>query len=425
MAGCKHRKSSRTESGGKILLNQQADAHLNLDWLIIGGGIHGVHMAARLIGDVGVAPDQIRIVDPGVRLLARWRTLTETTGMRHLRSPAVHHLDLAPWSLRRFAKKSGNRKRGTFTPPFDRPNLELFNRHCDLVIQTFGLEELHVRSLARTCSIDSDCLNVELSCGQRITTQNVVLAIGASDQPRYPDWAPKTDPRINHVFDPAFDGWLTEPQTVALFGGGISAAQIAIRLTKEGHRVHLVSRHPLRKHQFDSEPGWLGPKFMKGFGRVTDYDRRRAIIAEARHTGSVPPDVFRALRRAIACDQLDWHEAEVEHFDAQSDGITLRLNTGECFEPQQVLLATGFTSCRPGGALVDEMISAASLPIATCGYPIIDSALRWHPRVYLSGPLAELELGPVSRNIAGARRAGDRIVDALLSSQNSLQQKAS
>jgi hypothetical protein len=46
---------------------------------------------------------------------------------------------------------------------------------------------------------------------------------------------------------------------------------------------------------------------------------------------------------------------------------------------------------------------------------IVDPNLRWHPRVFVSGPLAELELGPVSRNIAGARRAGDRIVNAIRS----------
>ena len=51
------------------------------------------------------------------------------------------------------------------------------------------------------------------------------------------------------------------------------------------------------------------------------------------------------------------------------------------------------------------------------GYPIIDPSLRWHPR-YVTGPLAELELGPSSRNIAGARRAGERILEAARISKN-------
>ena len=65
--------------------------------------------------------------------------------------------------------------------------------------------------------------------------------------------------------------------------------------------------------------------------------------------------------------------------------------------------------------MIDKLIESGSLPCAECGYPIVDTELRWHPRIYVSGPLAELELGPVSRNIAGARRAGDRIIDSVRS----------
>ena len=126
-----------------------------------------------------------------------------------------------------------------------------------------------------------------------------------------------------------------------------------------------------------------------------------------RNQGSVPPDIKCALRRAITAEQLHWHEGEVEGLDVGGDVLRMRLTTGTVLEPRRVLLATGFTSARPGGALVDQLIASDSLPCARCGYPIVDESLRWHPRVYVSGPLAELELGPAARNIAGARRAGD------------------
>ena len=63
--------------------------------------------------------------------------------------------------------------------------------------------------------------------------------------------------------------------------------------------------------------------------------------------------------------------------------------------------------------LIDQLIESAQLACADCGYPIVDAALRWHSRVFVSGALAELELGPSSRNIAGARRAAERIIWAL------------
>ena len=166
----------------------------------------------------------------------------------------------------------------------------------------------------------------------------------------------------------------------------------------------------LRQHQFDSDPGWLGPKKMAKFSRERNYDRRRKLISEARHRGSVPPDVNRALRRVIANGELSWHTAGVEECVAGDDELILNLSTGETLKVERALLATGFSSERPGGSMVDDLISSASLPCASCGYPVVDSALRWHPQIYVSGPLAELELGPTSRNIVGARRAGDRLV---------------
>ena len=38
----------------------------------------------------------------------------------------------------------------------------------------------------------------------------------------------------------------------------------------------------------------------------------------------------------------------------------------------------------------------------------MDTSLRWHPRIFVSGPRGA-RLGPVSRNIAGARRAGEPV----------------
>lgn len=387
-----------------------------LEWLIVGGGIHGVHIAARLLGDARVPADRLRIVDPGDRLLSRWRACTATTGMSHLRSPSVHHLDLDPWSLDQFALHRKGRRDGLFAPPYHRPALALFDEHCDEVVDAFGLPDLHLRDRAMRCAVDCDGVVVRLASGSEIEAQNLVLAIGASERPDWPEWAPRSHPRVHHVFEPGFDGWPSSGETVAVIGGGISAGQVALRLLDEGHRVHLVSRHTLREHQFDSEPGWLGPMFMEDFSRERDFDRRRSLITEARHRGSVPPDVRIALRGAIDSNRLRWHRAEVEGLGERGDGLVLALTGEDELAADRVLLATGFSSSRPGGSMVDDLIASASLPCAECGYPIVDTSLRWHPRVYVSGPLAELELGPASRNIAGARRAGARLVDAAIAS---------
>ena len=387
-------------------------AAMNLDWLIVGGGIHGVHIAIRLLREAQVDRRRLRIVDPSARLLERWRSCTEVTGMRHLRSPAVHNLDVSPWSLREYADARGEDKTGQFARPYDRPDLQLFNDHCDELIRSLSLDALHVRALALRCSVDCDAATVELSDGTTVAARNVVLAMGAGDQPRWPAWAPKGHPSVRHVFAPEFDDWPSNKETVVVVGGGITGGQIALRLVAEGHTPHLVSRHALREHQFDSDPGWLGPKLMKGFQRERNLDKRRDCITRARHRGSVPPSVHRALRAAIRRGDIVWHQDEVHALDADGSDWSLRLRGGGAVSASRVLLATGFGSQRPGGALVDTLIESASLPCAKCGYPIVDRSLRWHPRVCVAGPLAELELGPSSRNIAGARRAADRLIAA-------------
>ncbi|MDM5220760.1 hypothetical protein QUF86_08335 [Peribacillus sp. NJ11] len=40
-------------------------------------------------------------------------------------------------------------------------------------------------------------------------------------------------------------------------------------------------------------------------------------------------------------------------------------------------------------------------------------SLQWGPGLYVTGALAELEMGPISRNISGARQAAERIVNSL------------
>jgi len=393
-------------------------AYMNLDWLVVGGGVHGVHIAARLIGEAGIDPDRLRIVDPADQLLSRWRACTSATGMLHLRSPSVHHLDVCPWSLHRFASMSRPSDAANFTPPYDRPALSLFNAHSESVVDGHGLARLHIKDRVTSCTFGNAGATVGLSDDRVVSSTHIVLAIGVSEQPHWPAWAPVDHANVRHLFESGHIDWPSGATTVCVVGGGISACQAALRLCEEGHNVHLISRHALRQHQFDSDPGWLGPKYMVKFNRVRDLEQRRAMIRHARHRGSVPPDVHDALMRSINQGRLAWHEDAIEGVSVGTDGLSVRLSSGQCVQTERLLLATGFDTGRPGGAMVDNLMASMGLRCAPCGFPIVDTTLCWHPGLYVTGPLAELELGPASRNIAGARRAGDRLVAALRAHDN-------
>ncbi|MEM7050122.1 MAG: FAD/NAD(P)-binding protein [Acidobacteriota bacterium] len=388
-----------------------------LDWLIVGGGPHGVHLAARLVGEGGIDSARLAILDPAAQLLQRWRSFTSATGMSHLRSPGVHHLDLEPSSLMRFAGDRRKRPPGLLRSRYNCPSLDLFNAHCDHVITRFGLTGLHLRGKAERLQPETDGVQVTTCDGTTIAAARVVLALGAGDQPEWPEWAVGHGSRIRHLFDPPGQPspHRSDPGERALVvGGGISAVQAAIRLVADQRTVDLVTRHPPRVHRFDSDPGWLGPKLMPTFERERDPDGRRRIIQQARHRGSVTPEVRHALRVALASGRLTLHHSEVSGLEVDGAGLQLELTSGERIDGDHLYLATGFASRRPGGAMLDRLVDEHDLRCAACGYPIVDSWLRWHPRIHVTGPLAELEIGPVARNIAGARRAGDRLVDAAL-----------
>lgn len=387
---------------------------MNPEWLIVGGGIHGVHLAARLLVEGKVHPDHLMIVDPAARLLDRWRSCTSVTGMRFLRSPAVHHLDVHHASLQHFAGNNWKSRRSGFAEPYGRPALSLFNQHSDQLIRSLGLDALHRRDRVVLTKPHRSGVQVKLARGGWVEAQNVILAIGTSEQPSWPDWAPQSHSRVQHIFEPGFQDWPTDQgERVAVVGGGISAVQVALRLASEGHQPRLVTRHGFRIHQFDSDPVWLGPRVRIDFDRHRQTSRRREIITEARHRGSIPPDVSLALRRALKEEKIIWDQQIVEEVFSSDEILGIQFQDGRVVEADRILLATGFSPVRPGGKMVKELADYADLPCAECGFPIVDASLRWHKWVRVSGPLAELEVGPVSRNIAGARMAGDRLISTV------------
>ena len=183
--------------------------------------------------------------------------------------------DPNPFSLLRYAESLKNRERfdgPLFAPPFSRPSVALFAEHCADVVSRYDLEALHIQDTATEIALSCDNVSVQLGESGTLNTRHVLLAMGTTAQPRWPLWASTLmayGVRIYHIFDPGFhlrpEDW---PDRVAVVGGGISGAQAAMRLANGTRKVHWIARHPLRKHQFDSDPGWVGPKRMRGFTAI-------------------------------------------------------------------------------------------------------------------------------------------------------------
>ncbi len=392
-----------------------------LDWLIVGGGIHGTHLALYLTQRRRVPLDRLRIVDPHLEALALWEHHTANVGMTYLRSGHAHNLHFDPFSLITFARTQAGQPLAEFLEPYGRPSLALFRAHSQQLIRQYKLDS--IRLIGRACGLSRipGGWRVETDAGS-VEAARVVLAFGLTEQPTWPDAfvGLQARPNVHHIFDPAFErAALPDWSQAVVVGGGITAAQTALSLAlRQPGTVTLVMRHPLRLHQFDADPGWVGMTLGE-FYTDADYTRRRAVIQRARHRGSMPPDVARELQTAVNHGLLRLIEGETTRVDSVAQGITLHVQTvGLTSNPQPVtdnlftdrlILATGLDPRRPGGVWLDAAIDQFGLPLAPDGYPIVDQRLAWAEGLHVSGPLAELEIGPVARNIIGARLAAERI----------------
>ncbi|MCS6924837.1 MAG: FAD/NAD(P)-binding protein [Candidatus Binatia bacterium] len=389
-----------------------------LEWLIIGGGIHGTYLSLVLTTRAGIPRDRVRVLDPHPQPLACWSARAVNTGMTHLRSPDVHNLDLDPLSLFHSARRCAEPPETCFAGIYrNQPSFSFFQRHAMWVMQQYRLADLRIVGRAERIARGAGGLRVETADGA-LEARRVLLAIGPSD-PYRPEWARplSTQPvPLHHVFDSDFQRTTLPPWTHAvIIGGGITAAQTALALA---HRapgtVTLVSRHPFREYPFDSDPCWFSSCLIP-FGREASLARRRALIDRARHRGSIPPDVLQQLRTAVTRRALAAQFATVQQAFVRPDGhlaLTIGNDDGaQTIIADRVILATGFAQERPGGQWLTRTIAELELACSACGYPITDRTLCWHPAgLYVTGALAELELGPAARNIIGARLAAERIM---------------
>lgn len=385
-----------------------------LDWLIIGGGIHGTYLSLYLTQRKGLSPASIRVLDPYPQPLALWHHFTTNTGMTYLRSSHAHNLHFDPFSLITFTRTRAGQPLADFIEPYGRPSLTLFNTHSQRLIDRYNLESLRLVGRAQGLHRLDNGWQVETDAGS-LSARNVILAFGNTEAPHWPLWAQEaraTGANINHLFDPAFQRAASQGDTVVV-GGGITSAQVAVALAVQSPgSVTLLTRHLPRLHQFDADIGWITHQYLDNYHRETDYGRRREMIRSARHRGSIPADVARELDRAVQHGLLNLRIDEVAQVES-SNRLNLVLASGESLLTDHIVLATGFESFRPGGAWIDAAIQQYELPCATDGYPLVDPCLRWSSGLFVSGSLAELEVGPVARNFVGVKLAAERIGESL------------
>ncbi len=401
-------------------------AHRNIPITIIGGGIHSVAIAIRLLRDMPTAAKHLAIVDRHPRPLTQWRRKTERQGMTFLRSPAVHHITPDALGIVEYAER--HNRTGELAPPYSQPSTQLFWDFCKDT-----LAELEVRKVYY--QFDVAKLRWDKGAGRfpfrLISTNNqgfrsrcVILAIGADDcayvPPEFVQWQCRYPDRILHAsqFEMGCEDEQSGKGKIVIVGGGLTAGTLARSLSARGQSVALIARKQLKMEQFDFPPVWLGPKALAEFANETDFRRRYEIIQQNRGEGSITPDIMEVL---IDAPNIDLYpETCIRNIVAMGEGPQsqrLRVETtcGVIADVSRVILATGYRFDLRRYGFLRELITQHQVPLV-CGLPRLDVDLQLQPieNLFGSGTIAQLQIGPASGNIAGANLAYERLREQLL-----------
>jgi hypothetical protein len=213
-----------------------------------------------------------------------------------LRSPAVHHPDPNAHALRTFAEG----RYDELHPPYDRPGTGLFQEFCDTVVQLWQLQD-HVTPAPSPdwspFGKRPSRFRLTLSTGDTVLARRVVLATGGG-QPHWPNWAQQINATIpqSGCAMPAKCGCLPSSslagETVLIVGSGLTSGHLALGAVKRGAHVVMMARRTFQEKLFDAEPGWLGPKYLKGFHAEPDMAARWQMVQQARNGGSLTPAVM-------------------------------------------------------------------------------------------------------------------------------------
>ncbi|MEM9005153.1 MAG: FAD/NAD(P)-binding protein [Cyanobacteria bacterium P01_F01_bin.86] len=399
-------------------------AQQQTDIAIIGAGPQALTLVTHILQKKATLRKRIQVFDPSGAWMTQWHQQFAAQEIQELRSPSVHHPDPNAHALRTFAEGRYHE----LYPPYDRPGTQLFRDFCQAVVHRWQLQNMvipaQVTHLEPLQKIPSR-FRLTSHTGDTVLARRVVIATG-SGQPVFPDWVQHIDSpypaeRLCHASQvrlpslPSLSG-----ETILIVGGGLTSGHLAMGAMKRGAKVLMMARHAFQEKLFDANPGWLGPKYLKGFHAEPDMQTRWQMVQQARNGGSLTPAMMTRLRKLERQGQVTFYEhCQVAAADWQENAWKVQCDNHSvhtCMTHQpihRIWLATGTSLNIKSHPLVQGVL--AKHPITTVnGLPILDDHLRWPGcELFLMGPWAALRVGPVARNLFGGKLASDRIVPAL------------
>ena len=389
-----------------------------IDIAIIGAGPHALTLVAHLLQKCQKIQGRFLVFDKSGRWMSQWFHAFAALEIPHLRSPAVHHPAPNPYALRSFAESRPTE----LHPPYDLPGTQLFQDFCLHLIERWQLNKCivpaQVTRLEPLIPMRKTRFRLWLDNGHSVIARRVVLATGGG-VPSLPEWVshistPYPQERLCHSHDVNLRSLQLAGERVLIVGGGLTSGHLAVGAIARGARAILMARRDFQEKLFDADPGWLGPKYLKGFWAEADWHNRWQMIQQARNGGSFTPAMMTQLRRAYHSGTISLHErCQIVEAIWKDNYWQVRCHDGTEHQCDRIWIATGTKLDVTANSMLSEVLDGFPTAIVN-GLPVLDTYLRW-PRceLFVMGGLAALQIGPVARNLYGARMASDRIVPAL------------
>ena len=353
----------------------------------------------------------VTTVDPTGAWMAGWHEQFARAEVDALRSPIVHHPAPDPYEMSDYIERCGLSRSGL---PYDPPTTGAFSSFCSDLVESVGLENPFA---GRAEAVRREGRGLLVLTGEgEIRAEHLVVATNPH-QRVIPEWVwPLLGVRAGLIVYGSDVDLRTLPdlegERVVIVGGGLTASHLACGAAARGASIHLVSRRALETRDFDTDPGWLGPRFLSAFDDDCDPASRLRTAQAARGGGTIPPWMRESLDQLIDKGQLvvhEDHEIKAAGIDL-SGSCVLALENQTTLMADRVWLATGTTPDIDNARMPDLVADAPLLD----SLPITDENLRLGPHpVYVMGRLATLALGPAAGNLWGAQRAATRITRAL------------
>jgi hypothetical protein len=301
------------------------------------------------------------------------------------------------------------------------PTSKAFFEMCDDMVAGYHLCDVLKKDRVTDVAFAEGAFKVTLESGTVLTPKIVVHATGGSGRPNVPEvfgqWASQAGSALQHVLQ------LTHrppaclcDKTVVVVGGGLCAADAVQLAIREGCRsVKLV----VRASRFSVRPFDYGPEWMSAGTRnkhlfdllSAPATHRVPLLRSFRGGASITPAALQGLQDAEARGVLTIVMA-TEISSASFENDRWSLNGGD-ITGDVVWLATGCKLDVTEDPILGPFLREHPIPTSH-GLPILTPDLSWSDSIplFVTGPLAAIQVGPIATNLMGSRAMARKIIES-------------